>query len=141
MVRLRLRKVGSKAQQSFRLVAAESEHPRDGRFLEILGNYNPRTDPSTIQLNEARIYHWLRNGAQPSESVLKLFRTTGTTARFDRLKAGEAEEALLAEAEQASQVRNVTRRTGASPTAAAPTKLSKKRRAAAAKQAAAPAAE
>jgi small subunit ribosomal protein S16 len=136
MVRLRLRKVGSKAQQSFRLVAAESEHPRDGRFLENLGNYNPRTDPATIQLDEARVYHWLRNGAQPSESVLKLFRVTGTTARFERLKAGEAEEALLAEAEQSSQVRNVTRRTGAGPSTAAPTKLSKKRRAAAAKQAA-----
>ena len=78
----------------------------------------------------------LRNGAQPSESVLKLFRVTGTLARFERLKAGEAEETLLAEAEQASKVRNVTRRTGAGPSTAAPTKLSKKRRAAAAKQAA-----
>jgi small subunit ribosomal protein S16 len=136
MVRLRLRKVGSKAQQSFRLVAADREHPRDGRFLENLGNYNPRTDPATINVDEARVYHWLRNGAQPSESVLKLFRVTGTLARFERLKAGEAEETLLAEAEQAGKVRNVTRRTGAGPTTAAPTKLSKKRRAAAAKQAA-----
>ncbi len=134
MVRLRLRKVGSKAQQSFRLVAAESEHPRDGRFLENIGNYNPRTDPATINVDEARVYHWLRVGAQPSESVLKLFRVTGTTARWERLKAGEAEETLLAEAEQSSKVRNVTRRTGAGPTTAAPTKLSKKRRAAAAKQ-------
>jgi small subunit ribosomal protein S16 len=141
MVRLRLRKVGSKAQQSFRLVAAESEHPRDGRFLENLGVYNPRTDPATIQLDEARIYHWLRNGAQPSESVLELFKSTGTDTRFARLKAGEAEEALLAEADQAGKVRNVTRRTGAGPTTAAPTRLSKKRRAAAAKQAAGTAAE
>jgi small subunit ribosomal protein S16 len=139
MVRLRLRKVGSKAQQSFRLVAAESEHPRDGRFLENLGTYNPRTDPATIQLDEARIYHWLRNGAQPSESVLKLFKTAGTDARFARLKAGEAEETLLAEADQASQVRNVTRRTAGA--GAAPAKLSKKRKAAAAKQAAGTAAE
>lgn len=134
MVRLRLRKVGSKAQQSFRLVAAESEHPRDGRFLENLGNYNPRTDPATINVDEGRVYHWLRNGAQPSESVIKLFKVTGTLARFERLKGGEAEEVLLAEAEQMSAVRNVTRRTGAGPTTAAPTKLSKKRRAAAAKQ-------
>jgi small subunit ribosomal protein S16 len=133
MVRLRLRKVGSKAQQSFRLVAAEREHPRDGRFLENLGHYNPRTHPATIELDEARIYHWLRNGAQPSESVLKLFKATGTDARFERLKAGEAEETLLAEAEQASKVRNVTRRTGAEADAA-PKRLSKKKRAAAAKQ-------
>ena len=135
MVRLRLRKVGSKAQQSFRLVAAEREHPRDGRFLENLGNYNPRTHPATIQLDEARIYHWLRNGAQPSESVLKLFKAAGLDARYERLKAGEAEEALLAEAEQSAKVRNVTRRTGAE-TAVAPTRLSKKKKAAAAKQAA-----
>jgi small subunit ribosomal protein S16 len=134
MVRLRLRKVGSKAQQSFRLVAAESEHPRDGRFLENLGNYNPRTDPATINVDEGRVYHWLRNGAQPSESVIKLFKVTGTLERFERLKKGEAEETLVAEAEQSSQVRNVTRRTGAGPTAAAPARLSKKRRAAAAKQ-------
>lgn len=135
MVRLRLRKVGSKGQQSFRLVAAEREHPRDGRFLENLGSYNPRTHPATIELDEARIYHWLRNGAQPSESVTKLFKATGTDVRFERLKAGEAEETLLAEAEQAAKVRNVTRRTGAE-TNAAPTRLSKKKRAAAAKQAA-----
>jgi small subunit ribosomal protein S16 len=134
MVRLRLRKVGSKAQQSFRLVAAESEHPRDGRFLENLGTYNPRTDPATIQLDEARIYHWLRHGAQPSDSVLQLFKTAGTDPRYARLKAGEPEETLLAEAEQASQVRNVTRRTAGA--GAAPAKLSKKRKAAAAKQAA-----
>lgn len=133
MVRLRLRKVGSKAQQSFRLVAAEREHPRDGRFLENLGHYNPRTHPATIELDEARIYHWLRNGAEPSESVLKLFKATGTDQRFERLKAGEAEEALLAEAEQSAKVRNVTRRTGAE-TEAAPKRLSKKKRAAAAKQ-------
>lgn len=115
MVRLRLRKVGSKGQQSFRLVAAEREHPRDGRFLENLGSYNPRTHPSTIELDEARVYHWLKNGAQPSESVLKLFRVTGTLDRFNRLKAGEAEEALLAEANAAlaERQRAGTRQTSA----------------------------
>ena len=82
MVRIRLRKVGSKAQQSFRIVAAEREHPRDGRFLENLGNYNPRTHPATIVVDEARVYHWLKNGAQPSESVAQLFKTTGTLERF-----------------------------------------------------------
>src|SRR6266571_2627611 len=98
MVRLRLRKVGSKAQQSFRIVAAEREHPRDGRFLENLGFYNPRTNPATIVGDEARVYHWLKNGAQPSESVLKLFKVTGTLGRYDRLKGGEALETLTAEA-------------------------------------------
>jgi small subunit ribosomal protein S16 len=132
MVRLRLRKVGSKAQQSFRLVAAESEHPRDGRFLENLGSYNPRTDPATITLDEARIYHWLKNGAQPSESVLQLFRVTGTLERFARFKAGEPVETLAAEADAAAAQRNTSRKTSG---AAASTRLSKKKKAAAQKTA------
>lgn len=106
MVRIRLRKVGSKAQASFRIVAADREHPRDGRFLEELGHYNPRTNPSTIVLDEARVYHWLKNGAQPSDSVAQLFRTTGSLERFARLKAGEPLEALVAEAEAAAKSRN-----------------------------------
>ncbi len=111
MVRLRLRKVGSKAQQSFRIVAAEREHPRDGRFLENLGYYNPRTQPATIEMDEARIYHWLKNGAQPSDSVLKLFHVTGTLERYQRFKNGEAVEALTAEATAAQAQRNTTRKT------------------------------
>ena len=111
MVRLRLRKVGSKAQQSFRIVAAEAKHPRDGRFLENLGQYNPRTHPATIVLDEARVYHWLKNGAQPSESVNRLFRVTGTLDRFARLKAGEALDVLTAEAAQAAVQRPTDART------------------------------
>lgn len=130
MVRLRLRKVGSKGQQSFRLVAAEREHPRDGRFLEYLGSYNPRTDPATITVDEARVFHWLKNGAQPSESVLKLFKVTGTMDRFARFKAGEAVETLVAEAEAGAAQRHTTRKTsGAEATA----KLSRKKKAAAQK--------
>lgn len=134
MVRLRLRKVGSKAQQSFRLVAAESEHPRDGRFLENLGSYNPRTAPATIVLDEARVLAWLKNGASPSESVLKLFKVTGTLDRFARLKAGEALETLVAEAAANNTQRNTATKTGANTGAV---RLSKKKKAAAAKAAAA----
>jgi small subunit ribosomal protein S16 len=127
MVRLRLRKVGSKAQQSFRIVAAEREHPRDGRFLENLGFYNPRTQPATIELDETRVYQWLKNGAQPSESVQKLFRVTGTMARYERFKGGEAVETLAAEAAAAATVRNTTSKTTG---AAIGTRLSKKKKAA-----------
>ena len=74
MVRIRLRRIGLKGQPSYRIVATDKESPRDGRFLEILGFYNPRTEPSTIQLKEDRIYHWMSNGAQPSESVLQILR-------------------------------------------------------------------
>ena len=132
MVRLRLRKVGSKGQQSFRIVAAEREHPRDGRFLEAVGTYNPRTHPSTITLDEARVYHWLKNGAQPSESVMKLFKTTGTLDRFARLKAGEAVEALVAEAQAAAAGRNV--RPTTSTAQAAVKRQSKRQKAAAEKK-------
>lgn len=111
MVRIRLRRVGAKGQPSYRLVAAEKEAPRDGAFKEILGFYNPRTNPSTIQLKEDRIYDWMSKGAQPSESVEQLFRTAGLTERYARFKKGEALETLLAEAAAAEQARNVSSKT------------------------------
>jgi len=91
--------MGLRGQPSYRIIAADKESPRDGRFLEILGFYNPRTEPFTFQVNEERIYHWLKNGAQPSESVMKLFNSVGLTKRFERVKTGEAVEEVLKEAE------------------------------------------
>jgi small subunit ribosomal protein S16 len=111
MVRLRLRRVGRKKQPSYRLVAAEKESPRDGRFLEVVGFYNPRTQPSTIKLKEDRIYHWLSQGAQPSNAVDSLFRQMGTWERFERFKAGEKIEKLLEEAAQAEASRAVSPQT------------------------------
>lgn len=99
MVRIRLRRTGSRNQPAFRIVAADKEKPRDGRFLEILGHYNPRTEPATIQVDEARIFHWLGNGAQPSESVRQILQVAGTWDRWKRLQAGEVLEKLLEEAE------------------------------------------
>ena len=77
MVRIRLRRVGAKGQPSYRLVAADKESPRDGRFLENLGFYNPRTHPATIQLKEDRIYEWLSKGAQPSDSAFQVLKSAG----------------------------------------------------------------
>lgn len=111
MVRLRLRRVGGKGQPSYRIVAADKEAPRDGRFLEILGNYNPRTTPATIDLSEDRVYDWLGKGAQPSDSVEKIFKTAGTLDRYERFKKGEAVEALVAEAKSAAAVRNINPKT------------------------------
>jgi small subunit ribosomal protein S16 len=111
MVRIRLRRVGGKAQPSFRIVAAEREHPRDGRFIEELGTYNPRTNPATITMDEARLYAWLKQGAQPSESVAKLLKTAGALDRYARFKAGEAVETLVGEAETAAKSRNLSVRT------------------------------
>jgi small subunit ribosomal protein S16 len=101
MVRIRLRRVGLKGQPSYRIIVADKEAPRDGRFLEIVGFYNPRTDPSTLQLKEDRIYDWLKKGAQPSESVMQIFNSVGLMGRFDRFKGGETVETLTAEGKTA----------------------------------------
>ncbi len=111
MVRIRLRRVGAKKQPSYRVVAADLEHPRDGRFLEILGFYNPRTKPETIELHEDRVYDWISRGAQPSQSVAKLFKTCGLAARYERYKSGETLETLLAEAKSAQESRTLSRQT------------------------------
>ena len=102
MVRIRLRRIGSKGQPSYRMIVADAEAPRDGRFLEIVGFYNPRTMPETVQVDEARALHWLGVGAQPSESVTRLLTKCGTMGRFARLKSGEALDVLLAEAAEAA---------------------------------------
>jgi small subunit ribosomal protein S16 len=73
-VKLRLTRVGSKKNPIYRVVAADSRSPRDGKFIEIVGRYNPQTDPSTIELDEARIKDWLAKGAQPTESVSRLLK-------------------------------------------------------------------
>jgi len=111
MVRIRLRRVCLNGQPSYRIVAAEKESPRDGKFLEILGSYNPRTEPFTFQVNEERVYHWLKNGAQPSESVLQLFNSVGLVKRFERVKGGEAAEIVLKEAEEYYANRKVNTKT------------------------------
>jgi small subunit ribosomal protein S16 len=105
MVRIRLRRVGAAKQPSYRIVAAEKESPRDGRFIEILGHYNPRTEPATIQMNEERIYDWIGKGAQPSDSVMQIFRSTGLLERYERYKAGEDLETLMKEAQAAEAAR------------------------------------
>ena len=74
-VKLRLARVGSKKNPIYRVVAADERSPRDGKFLEIVGRYNPQTDPSTIELDEAKVKDWLAKGAQPTDAVRKLLKT------------------------------------------------------------------
>ena len=73
-VKLRLARVGSKKNPIYRVVAADSRSPRDGKFIEIVGRYNPQTDPSTIDLDEDKIKAWLDKGAQPTDSVRRLMK-------------------------------------------------------------------
>jgi small subunit ribosomal protein S16 len=76
-VKLRLTRVGSKKNPVYRIVAADSRSPRDGKFLEIIGRYNPQAEPSLIELKEDRIKDWLSKGAQPSATVQKLLKAKG----------------------------------------------------------------
>jgi small subunit ribosomal protein S16 len=78
-VKLRLTRVGKTKQPQYRIVAADSRSPRDGRFIEILGHYNPLSDPSTLTVDQAKVDKWLAQGAQPSERVAKLLAIAATT--------------------------------------------------------------
>ena len=111
MVRIRLRRVGLRGQPSYRIVAADKEFPRDGRFLENLGYYNPRTQPATIQLKEDRIFDWLSKGAQLSESAQQVLTSAGCYERYERFKKGESLEVLLDEAKIAEAERNTNPKT------------------------------
>ena len=77
MVKLRLTRVGTTKQPSYRLVAANSRAPRDGRFIEILGHYNPMVEPATLVMKEERILDWLKKGAQPTEALKRLLVRDG----------------------------------------------------------------
>ena len=87
MVKIRLMRMGMKGAPSYRIVVADARSPRDGRFIEILGWYNPLTNPPTIKLDEEKATQWLGNGAQPTESVEKLFRITGFAERLQAQKS------------------------------------------------------
>ena len=76
-VRMRLTRVGSKKNPVYRVVVADSRSPRDGKFIEIVGRYNPQTDPSTISLDAEKIQEWIVKGAQPSDSVKRLMKAQG----------------------------------------------------------------
>jgi small subunit ribosomal protein S16 len=81
MVKIRLRRMGAKKQPTYRFVVADARSPRDGRFLEILGHYNPRTEPKTLVVDQDKVKEWLAKGAQPSDPVRLLFAELGLVER------------------------------------------------------------
>ncbi|GBE14515.1 30S ribosomal protein S16 [bacterium BMS3Abin14] len=85
-VSIRLRRMGKKKQPFYRVVVTDSRSPRDGRFIEIIGTYDPKKDPAEISLKEDKALHWLRNGAKPSDTVRSLMSKTGILKRFDEEK-------------------------------------------------------
>jgi small subunit ribosomal protein S16 len=86
-VRLRLTRVGKKKQPSYRIVAADARSPRDGKYLEIVGTYDPRREPSAITVDNEKAISWLQKGAQPSERVRKLLEVSGAWEEFQASKA------------------------------------------------------
>jgi small subunit ribosomal protein S16 len=86
VVKIRLMRTGKKHAPSYRIVATDSHAPRDGRFLEILGWYNPLVNPPAIHFDEEKTAAWILNGAQPTESVARLFRTSGFAERLEAKK-------------------------------------------------------
>ena len=86
MVKIRLRRVGAKNRPSYRLVIADSRAPRDGAFINIIGHYNPLTDPATVVINEEEALKWLRQGAQPTATVARLLSKAGIMEKLKTVK-------------------------------------------------------
>ncbi len=97
MIKIRLRRTGAKKQPYYRVVVADARSPRDGRFIETIGHYNPRTDPPTFHMKEDRAIYWLQCGAQPTDAVLRMFKQLGTLEKLERIKAGEPLADVLAQ--------------------------------------------
>ncbi len=94
MVKIRLRRVGAKKKPQYRLVVADSRSPRDGAFIDIIGHYNPLTDPETVVIAEDKARHWLERGAQPTDTAARLLAKVGiieeSKARNEKMETGTA---------------------------------------------------
>ena len=86
MVKLRLQRYGAKKAPFYRIIATESGNPRDGRFIEILGTYNPLTNPAEVKVDEEKVLAWLNNGAQPTDTVKNILSKQGIIAKFNASK-------------------------------------------------------
>lgn len=98
MVKLRLKRMGKKHIPLYKIVAADARSPRDGRFIESVGHYNPHTDPMLITFKEDRVLYWLNNGAQPTETVKSLLRKEGVMMKYrlskSKISAEKIEEKI-----------------------------------------------
>jgi small subunit ribosomal protein S16 len=88
-VKIRLKRMGAKKAPFYRVVVADSRSPRDGRFIEEIGYYNPLTEPAQININEEKALKWLSNGAQPTDTVNNLFRKAGILKKVHEAKYGK----------------------------------------------------
>ncbi|MBP3038301.1 30S ribosomal protein S16 [Bacillaceae bacterium Marseille-Q3522] len=88
-VKIRLKRMGAKKSPFYRIVVADSRSPRDGRFIETVGTYNPLTDPALVDINEELALKWMQNGAKPSDTVRNLFSNQGIMEKFHNIKYGK----------------------------------------------------
>lgn len=94
MVKLRLKRMGRKSVPIYKIVAADSRSPRDGRFIEAVGYYNPHNDPMVINLKEDRVLHWLKNGAKPTDTVRSLLKREGIIMKMSLIKRNISQEKI-----------------------------------------------
>ena len=99
-VRLRLRRIGKKKMPMYQIVAADSRAARNGKFLEVIGRYEPRQDPMIITTNEPRVFHWLKNGALPTDTVRSLFQRNGLWVKWTLTRQGADEAKIASEVEK-----------------------------------------
>ncbi|GAA0722924.1 30S ribosomal protein S16 [Clostridium malenominatum] len=83
-VKIRLRRMGAKKAPFYRVIVADSRSPRDGRFIDEIGYYNPTTEPATIKIDEEKAVTWVKNGAQPTDIVKRLFDRTGINEKLSK---------------------------------------------------------
>jgi small subunit ribosomal protein S16 len=105
MVKIRLRRVGTKHKPMYRVVVADSRFPRDGAFIEIIGHYNPLAEPEAFDIDEEKALKWLKQGAQPTETVARLLSKLGI---MDKFKPGSAVKPKPIKGEVASNTKSAT---------------------------------
>lgn len=110
-VRLRLRRMGKKKQPVYKVVAADSRSPRDGKFLEAVGLYNPLTKPHTVEIKEDRVLYWLDKGAQPTDTVKSLLRQKGITFKRELSRRGLNAEQITSELENWQKLQEAKQKT------------------------------
>ncbi len=106
-VKLRLRRMGKKKQPVYKLVAADSRSPRDGKFIEAIGLYNPKTDPATVEIKEERAMYWLGVGAQPTDTVKNLLSNQGIILKSELIKQGLSEEQIAVKLDEWKKLKEV----------------------------------
>lgn len=113
-VKLRLRRMGKKKQPIYKVVAADSRAPRDGKFLEAIGLYNPLTNPSTVDIKEERALYWLNAGAQPTDTVKSLLTQKGIILKRELIRRGLSEDKIQEELENWAKLREAKAKSGTS---------------------------